>query len=175
MKTVSHERLLEALSYNKETGVFRWKISICNVRCGDAAGNFSGIYPTIQLDGYRTRAHRWALFYVYGEWPSNEVDHIDGNPLNNRIDNLRDVTRSVNAKNIRLSSRNTSGVSGVVYHKPSSRWKAEIKKSGRSICLGYFRDWFDAVCRRKSAEKLMGFHPNHGRLPRPINEPDLVA
>jgi hypothetical protein len=159
----THERLLEALTYNPDTGEFVWNIDVCNIKSGDVAGGKDEYYLAIQLDGYRTRSHRWAWFYVHGEWPTKELDHINGNKRDNRISNLRAVSRSENCRNIAMNRKNTSGVMGVVWHKPSERWKAEIGVNGKRKCLGYFMRRVDAVCARKAAELTYNYHPNHGR------------
>lgn len=95
--------------------------------------------------------------YVYGVWPSRFIDHIDHNPSNNRIVNLRDVSASDNMRNRRLGRHNTSGAHGVRFDKLSGRWTASI-----NINLGSFDRRQDAVDARKSAEVKFGYHPLHG-------------
>ena len=110
------------------------------------------------------RAHRvvWALHY--GEWPSKHIDHINGDGLNNRISNLRDVSASNNLKNQKLSVRNTSGVIGIQWIERLGKWVASIRYEGRQIHLGVFANKEDAKQARKAAESKYGFHENHGRI-----------
>lgn len=120
-----------------------------------------------QVGGHRTRigyfAHRllWAL--EFGSWPDDEIDHINGNRRDNRIINLRCVTRAENARNLRRPRRNTSGVAGVSMRKATGQWYAYIRAEGGMRSLGFYHDFQDAVRARKEAEVAYGYHPNHGR------------
>jgi hypothetical protein len=107
------------------------------------------------------RAHRVAWAVHYGEWPEHDIDHIDGNPANNKLDNLRAVTRAENCRNTAIHKNNTSGALGVAKH--GDRWKAYIRVDGRNIHLGVFGTLDEARASRKAAEGRYGYHPNHGR------------
>lgn len=136
---LSQERLKELLSYDQSTGLFTWLSRTSNrVSVGDIAGSAGKLgYVYIRLDGVRYLAHRLAWFYVTGEWPSNNVDHIDGNPSNNRLGNLRNVTQSGNLQNQRRAhSGSTSGVLGV--YPSRKRFTASIKAEGKKKHLGQF-------------------------------------
>lgn len=111
----------------------------------------------------RAFAHRIAWLLHYGSWPKQEIDHINGIPTDNRIENLRDVTNSENHRNCRRRKDNTSGITGVVWFKSTSRWKAQIHVNGQTKSVGYFTDFNDAVAARKKAEIKLGYHRNHGR------------
>lgn len=127
---------------------------------------------TLTLDGYLQTSvdnvlyknHRLIWLWHFGEWPSKGIDHIDGDPLNNNIGNLRNVTHKENGRNSKRGSNNTSGVSGVCFHKAKGNWCAYIHSDTGRQHLGYFSDWFEAVCVRKSAEVKHGYHKNHGRV-----------
>ena len=93
---------------------------------------------------------------------SLSVDHIDGNPLNNKIENLRAVTHKQNLRNQKMRSTNTSGVMGVYKHDYG--WTARIKVDGVFMHLGLFKDFNEAVKVRKQAEVDYGFHTNHGNV-----------
>lgn len=108
-------------------------------------------------------AHRVAFAIYYGRWPNGEVDHINGDRSDNRISNLRDVTRKVNSRNMKKSASNRSGVTGVSFYKASKKWQARIMSDGKYLHLGYFDKFKDAVSARKDAELKIGYHPNHGR------------
>ena len=88
------------------------------------------------------------------------VDHIDGNRSNNRWANLREATRKTNARNMKRPSNNTSAVAGVSWHKKAGKWRAFL--AGKH--LGLFVSKSDATRARKTAERKLGFHPNHGRI-----------
>lgn len=103
----------------------------------------------------------WAL--VTGEWPTDEIDHIDGDRTNNRFANLRSVPREINMRNRKLDCDNRSGAIGVYWARHAGKWRAEIKGEGKRIHLGYFTDKAAAIAARKAAEPALGFHPNHGR------------
>lgn len=108
-------------------------------------------------------AHRvaWALFY--GEWPSDQIDHINGVRDDNRIANLRDVPHGENCKNKGRSSKNTSGVTGVHWDSQQEKWMARIRVNYKYNYLGRFDCIGQAIKARREAEALYGFHPNHGK------------
>lgn len=106
-------------------------------------------------------------FMCHGYYPINILDHIDHDPSNNRIENLREVTPSENSKNRKLSKNNKSGVHGVAWVEKYATWRVTIRVDNKTISLGCYKSLFDAVCIRKSAEISYGFHHNHGK---PYNE-----
>lgn len=103
--------------------------------------------------------------YIMGLRPGDgkEIDHINHDGLDNRKSNLRVVSRQVNAKNIKKLKSNVSGVSGVSWNKARSEWRSYIKVNGKHKQVFATSDFFEAVCRRKSAEIKYDFHFNHGR------------
>ncbi|WP_049732864.1 HNH endonuclease signature motif containing protein [Rhizobium ecuadorense] len=106
-------------------------------------------------------AARVAWLLHSGDWPKDCIDHINGDPKDNRITNLRDVSRLENQRNRKRFSSNKSGVCGVIRDK--KRWKAHITVDGRLRSLGVYDDISDAIAARLRAEKEFGYHPNHGR------------
>lgn len=159
---LSHDYLTEVLDYNAETGKFVWKKPASHqMHPGDEAGtqNASG-YVFICVGGVRYKAHRLAWFYHYGEWPSDEtpqIDHINGNRADNRIANLRFVTDEQNSRNQKVRSTNTSGRTGIQFHKPRGKWMAVIRNNGKYECLGYYAKFEDAVKAREAAEIKYGY------------------
>jgi len=162
---IAIEELRKVLSYDPETGRLTWRSDMGNrVKAGGAAG-------TLGLNGYRQvvarrrryYAHRvaWALYH--GEWPAGQIDHINGIRTDNRIANLRDVTHAENARNKMMVSANTSGRTGVVWHKGAGKWMAQITISYRPIYLGLFAEFEEACAARESAEREHGFHKGHGK------------
>ncbi len=153
--------------YCDSDGTIRWKISPVNgVNVGDIAGGKDKkgrtCYRRTSINNVLLYVHRIAWVLYYGKWPDNEIDHIDGNGLNNAIENLRDVTRSENHKNMRLKKNNPSGFNGI-RQRESKKWIAEIVVNGETIHLGTYETREEAKNIRQQANILYGFHPNHGR------------
>ncbi len=162
---ITQSELKELLDYDPETGVFIWKKKVANrVKIGDIAGclDISTGYIVFMIKGKRYRAHRLAWFYIYGEWPKDQIDHINHVRDDNRIVNLREVTRQENLKNASLSKNNKSDVTGVHWYKANKEWRAQIMVNGKYIHLGYFNDKHDAAMTRKEAEIKYEYHENHG-------------
>lgn len=132
------QRLREILHYDPETGVFTWRIKRGGKMPGAVAGCKAVGKVIISIDDTLWRAHRLAWLYMTGNLPTNNIDHIDGNPHNNIFSNLRDVTQLVNAQNIRRPSKNNSiGVLGVLKHGPS--WRASLLANGVLHRVGGFK------------------------------------
>jgi hypothetical protein len=141
MTKLNAGRLREVLSYDPETGAFTWLVSTArHRRIGDVAGCVKDGYRQIGIDGRRYRAHRLAWLWMTGEWPSAEIDHINGDPADNRIANLRPATSSQNKANARLRSDNSSKLKGVSYDRQRQKWLARIVLAGRARNLGRFTD-----------------------------------
>lgn len=165
MKEVTQEKLKELFRYAPDTGVFTRLVSVASMaRAGDIAGNTDGQgYLRIRVEGKLYKAHRLAWLYTNGEFPQDQIDHINGVRDDNRIANLRAVNRTENMKNTKIRTDNTSGVLGVGWHKGTDKWLATINVKGVKKYLGYFTDIKDAVAARKKANILYGYHENHGR------------
>ena len=164
---ITQTRLKELLSYDPNTGLFIWlKLKTGNqVRVGDVAGynaSLRGKYVDIRLDKKLYKAHRLVFLYMTGKFPNEGVDHIDGNGMNNKWCNLRDVDQHANMKNTKISSNNKTGVIGI--HMGRGRYVAQIKHQGETKHLGIFSTLDEAVKARKIAESRYGYHKNHGRL-----------
>tara|TARA_R110000765_G_scaffold45787_1_gene94617 strand:+ start:52 stop:537 length:486 start_codon:yes stop_codon:yes gene_type:complete len=89
---------------------------------------------------------------IMGEPDGMDIDHIDGDRLNNRRSNLRICTRQQNGMNLKISKKNKSGVKGVSWHKDLNKWHAQIQ-CNKKIHLGYFDDFYEAVRVRQEAEE----------------------
>lgn len=163
---ITQQRLKEVLSYNSSTGEFVWLFDcVANKVKGKVAGSIkTGGYRQIRIEGQRYAAHRLAWLYVHGKFPPDEIDHINGMTDDNRIDNIRAVSHTENAKNRRMYKNNKSGIMGVAWAGKAKKWWSQIRLSGKTKSLGYHKDFFEACCARKSAEKKYTFHTNHGRL-----------
>lgn len=124
----------------------------------------NGGYLREQRCGRQQLLHRWVWEEAHGPIPDGmQVDHINGDTYDNRLENLRLVTNIDNAKNKKRQSNNKSGVTGVYYRKSSGKWRAGVGVDSGIKWLGTFDDWFEAVCARMSANNRYGFHENHGR------------
>lgn len=151
-------------SYTPENGILIW---LTGKRKGKIAGSIDKAngYVRIGINGDDYYAHRIIWLYATGVWPKIQVDHKDHDRANNMWSNLREVTVPEQSQNRMMPKNNTSRVVGV--HKTRYKWRAEI--GGKNyILLGYFYNYFDAVCARKSAENRLAYHPNHGKRERTV-------
>lgn len=138
---LTHERLIEALDYDADSGVFTWKLSIGSTKRGRIAGGKTHHgYRALGLDGTLYYAHRLAWFYIYKETP-HEVDHIDRDRSNNRIANLRSVNRSLNNHN-RTDVIGGTGYRGVWFS--GDKFISVIRVNGKRRSLGRFNSAVDA-------------------------------
>jgi len=166
----SIERLRQLLAYDPDTGKFKWRAS--ETMCGTRNSRWAGRpaltgkhrqgYLQGRIDGKHVFAHRVAWALHYGMWPSSHIDHIDHDPSNNRIENLREVSSAENARNMSKMKNNSSGITGVYWCKAFGKWNAKIRINRKLINLGRFSEFEDAVRCRKAAEAKYGFHTNHG-------------
>lgn len=166
------EEANKLLEYNPITGNLHWKVSRGNgVKIGDIAGHFHYTgYIKLMCKGERHQAHRIVWLMAYGCFPSSALDHINHNRSDNRLCNLRMATRTQNNRNARLRKDNKTGVPGVNFIKRLGKWRADIRVNTKTIYLGLFMHWFDAVCARKAAQNKYGFHANYGKSHTEINK-----
>jgi len=144
---LDQDTLKALLNYEPETGVFTWR-ERTDVRAqwnSRYAGKQAGYdwrvgnvaYRSIRIFDWPFLAHRLAWLYVTGQWPENDVDHEDGNGLNNRWHNLRAATKAQNGANRGATKRNKTGFKGVSRTK-DGRYRATIQVNGRWRWLGAF-------------------------------------
>jgi len=150
---LTYERLYELLSYNSETGIFRWKISRgSRAKAGAIAGCRTNGYIVIGIDGVPLLAHRLAWLYIYGYVPEGFLDHKNQKRNDNRINNLREISQSCNIRNSKMLCNNISGIRGVYSNKRYKKWAAQIKINKKQISLGLFSTKLDAAKARHDAE-----------------------
>lgn len=156
---LSAERLREMISYNPDTGEMVWKVSPRNrTMPGDAVGyEIDSGYLVTVVDQKRIRLHRAAWAIHYGEMPKGEIDHINGDRKDNRISNLRIVSRSGNSQNTAIRSDNKTGAKGVHFRKDTGKFSASIRVDGKTTYLGCYHSFEEAAEARLSAEKKL--HP----------------
>jgi len=120
-------------------------------------------YKAINRHGYKMPTHKLIILYMLGkEFPKTEIDHVDHNRSNNKWSNLRVVCRQTNSRNLSKHKSNTSGHTGVSWHKTKNKWRAHIMVNYKQIHLGLFTEIEEAIQARKEASIKYKFHENHG-------------
>ncbi len=174
--TLTQDRVRELFEYFPETGELfwrprasseftderhakRWNTCFAHTQAGHE--NKRG-YRRIQVGDHIYLAHRIIWLYVFGVFPK-VIDHIDGNPRNNRISNMRNVTIAENQRNLTISKSNTSGVQGIWFDTGVNMWRARINTGRRALHVGSFDTQRDAIVAYNVVKKLLGFHENHGK------------
>lgn len=138
---LTSQRLKQLVHYEPRSGEFTWLVAKSNRNAGSVAGRklHQRGYRAIGIDRREYLSHRLAWLYMTGEWPSDVIDHIDGNPSNNEWSNLRSVSKSINQENRKRAASNSStGLLGVVADKAKNLYAARIQVKGRKIHLGSF-------------------------------------
>lgn len=151
---ITQARLKELLEYDPDTGVFTRRVSSGNATAGSVAGrSLPSGHIQIGLDGRRYYAHRLAWLYVYGNWPSAEIDHVNRSPADNRLSNLREATRHENGAKRSIFNNNTSGVKGVYWEAAYGKWHARIRVNGELRSLGRFVSLDEAAAAYAAAAR----------------------
>lgn len=142
---LTQAELKEILHYAPETGAFTWRISCGSQKIGNVVGSLSrGVslgdptYICIKINKKKHKAHRLAWLYMKGNWPQNQIDHANGNSLDNTFSNIRECSQSQNLGNRKRNKDNTSGYKGVRWNGWS--WVAIIGFQGKYLYLGSFTD-----------------------------------
>lgn len=138
---LTQARLKELLHYHAESGIFRWRVPNGCIKAWQVAGCLTRDgYGKIKVDRKTYLAHRLAWRYVHGEWPVDQIDHINGCRTDNRICNLREATGKENTQNRRRpASNNTTGFLGVSLLKGNKKYQARIRVGGKLRYLGSFK------------------------------------
>jgi len=159
MTELTQEQLKSALHYNPETGGFTRLISTSSrANVGDIAGTVMSIgYIEIMVKNKKYYAHRLAVLYMTGKWPSNQVDHINRTRDDNRWCNIRESNQSENCGNSSLRKDNTSGFKGVSWYNRDKKWEAGIMFKYKHIYLGRYKEKKDAaMAYNDKATELFG-------------------
>lgn len=138
---ISHERLIELVNYDCETGLFTRKKSVGRSFAGRVLGyTKNNGYIAFTLDSKKYFAHRLAWLYVHKKLPEHDIDHIDGNRSNNKIKNLRDIPRSSNLENSAKakSSNKSTGLIGAYLHKKTGKFTSRIQVDKKDNYLGSY-------------------------------------
>ena len=164
---LTYETAMEFFRYEPSSGKLFWKKTLSSrVNVGDEAGTISSTdgYRQIQFNRKLYRAHRIVmLMHTKGFDTSLQIDHMNHERDDNRIENLRLVTNSINGKNTKMHKNNTTGVTGVTFDKNRNKYKAQIVVNHKLDNLGRFNTFKEAVQARLQAEIKYGFHCNHGK------------
>ena len=159
-KLPSKEKLHQLFKYCPVTGKLSYKESVCNrIKVGEIVKRRS-----IMIEGVNYLVHR--IVYKMEHKAFNElmcIDHINGDPNDNSLNNLRLVTKLDNNKNKATPSHNTSGHIGVGWRKDKNKWNSHIGVNKKRIHLGYFCSINEAIKARRKAQLEYNFHTNHGR------------
>jgi hypothetical protein len=150
------EVLRSLLDYNPETGELRWKVNRSQrVKAGDIAGYTHYGYRKIGILGFHYFAHRVIYSLYHGcEVPTDAmIDHLNGNPCDNRISNLRIATCSENCLNISRKRNNRSGHTGIGWMVANEKWRARVTIGGTQHYLGLFDTKEEAIAARERAEQ----------------------
>ena len=167
MRELTVDLLNHLFEYDKETGNLIWKIKPSSrghhVKAGDIAGTLkSHGYICVGINYNSYRAHR-LIFLMHKGYLPKTIDHINGDKLDNRIENLRAATVGQNQHNRKTNANNTSGYKGVSWSKALKKWTARITLERKTINLGYFSNVEEAAeVVRKAREELHGDFANHG-------------
>lgn len=161
------ERLRELFNYDPDAGILISRKTIHKRISGAMVGTVAGDkygrkWLVTRVDGRIYLIHRLIWLHVFGTWPAHQIDHINGDATDNRINNMRDVPAPENAKNLKMPSTNKSGITGVNWRPSRQKWRAYIQVNRISIHLGYFDSMDEAAKARASALNHYAFNARHG-------------
>lgn len=139
-QSLTQEELKKVLQYDPETGIFRWRYSVAKwlPQWSEAGSKTANGYTIIKIQQHRHFAHRLAWLYMTGEWPIEQIDHINREPSDNRFVNLREATPTQNMGNRNIQCNNTSGFQGVHYRTSTNKWIAQTRHNKKKIHIGCF-------------------------------------
>ena len=138
---LTQQRLQQLYHYDPETGHFTRKFETVLNKAGTQSGFIrKDGYIQIEIDKRHYLGHRLAWLYMTGEWPKNEIDHINRIKHDNRYCNLRDVRRYINSLNKNIPKNNTSGHTGIKWEKKSNKWQVKFQMDNKIYNLGSFYD-----------------------------------
>ncbi len=156
--SITYQQLKETLFYNKETGIFTWKIKRKGIKKSIAGYKDSQGYIIITIKKKRYKASRLAWLYVYGYFPENPIDHINQIRSDNRIKNLRVVSFQCNMRNRKVGKNNKTGISGICCETKGKGWRVFIYVNKKCKNLGTYEDFDEAVCARLEAEQCLDWN-----------------
>lgn len=157
---ITHAELKSILRYDPDTGHWTWLVDRGRLaKAGQRAGtpHYTQGYIRLHIKGRMHQSHSLAHFYMTGEWPAEEIDHINGVRDDNRWTNLREASKALNLLNRKTYSSNTSGQKGVNWHPKLGKWRVRIQKHGRRIALGCYDTLEEAsAAYSRAADAIFG-------------------
>ena len=152
---IDQETVKKLFYYDAESGMLLWRYgNKRNVKPWQEAKALNGNgYVCVKIQGKDYPAHRIIWLYVHGAFPKEFIDHKNRIRNDNRLCNLRDVSRSDNNQNISLPSHNKSGHMGVSWIKNRNCWTVTVAVNKKNKWLGYYKNLDDAIVARKEGEK----------------------
>ena len=158
LRVVNQKRVKQLINYDSETGVVTWKVTRSKASAGNQPSHIDAKgYRVIGIDSKVYRLHRIIWLWVYGYLPENEIDHINRDKLDNRLCNLREVTKTCNMRNRAEQCNNSSSVTGVCFDSFNNTWMAYIKVNGNHKTVGRSKDKIEAIYLRYTAEKCLNW------------------
>ena len=160
MSIANFEQFLE---YRRDEGVLYWKnVTSFRTKVGDKFGAIRNGYLRGDINGVRYRVSAIIYFLETGVW-ADLVDHLDGDPLNNHISNLRMTDQATNMRNAKKKTNNKSGITGVLWHVLARKWKAYSREEGKEIHIGLYKCKYEAMLARLAYMNQDGiFTDRHG-------------
>lgn len=165
MGEITQEKLLRNFHYNLETGELRFNFDSLSGRSGEivTANKIANPgYLCLSINKKPYLVHRVIFMYMTGRWPKY-TDHIDHNKVNNRWNNIREVSNRENALNCGIGKNSKTNAVGVTLHKPTNKYRAYIGVNRKQVHLGLFENIQDAITARAEANIKYGYHKNHGK------------
>ena len=157
-KKLDFETANKYLSYDPETGQLSRKIRVKGQKYENPQQRHGkNGYMRVACAGQMFQAHRVKWLLYYGFWPENDIDHINNDRIDNRIENLREVSCTCNMRNSVMQKNCTSGVTGVSYIRKDRKWMASISLRNKNSSLGQHTDFDEAVCHRLAAEQCLNW------------------
>ena len=148
--------------YNKKTGILRWKIKPSkhsNIKIGDEAGSIgSNGYKRVQVNNKHYYVHIIIWIGMTGYKSENDIDHKDRNRINNKWNNLREISKQCNQRNCSIRKDNTSGIKGVSFCKRDNKWLSRLAINKKQKTIGAFKDFDEAVCHRLAVEQCLDWN-----------------
>jgi len=165
---LTQKEVHEFFTYDEKTGKLYWKpvhswknrhiinSNNSNKEAGTIAGERKK-YLQVRLKNKKYYVHKIIWLYYYGYYSENQIDHINKNSFDNRIENLREVSQQCNSRNSKISCNNKSTINGVSWDKTHCTWKIYIGLNGKNCHLGSTKDLYEAACLRLASEQCLGW------------------
>ena len=161
---MTYEEANAALCYDPETGIITRRVTVFTGRARNIPKVLAGDVATLKRsNGYlrvvinykEYQAHRVAWLLHYGHWPENDLDHENRIVDDNRICNLREVSKQCNMRNCKVAKNNKTGVTGVRWDKRDKTFIVNVSVFEKNIYIASARDFTEAVAHRLAAEQAL--------------------